>query len=127
MSTRLDISVVVPLLNEEESLQELTDWVRKVCENNGLTHEMILIDDGSRDSSWDKIIEISRVNSNVKGIKFRRNYGKSAALNRGFELAQGSVVITMDADLQDVPDEIPALYRMIIDDDFDLVTAFPQA
>ena len=93
MSTRLDISVVVPLLNEEESLQELTDWVRKVCENNGLTHEMILIDDGSRDSRWDKIIEISRVNSNVKAIKFRRNYGKSAALNRGFELAQGSVVI----------------------------------
>ena len=126
MSTRLDISVVVPLLNEEESLQELTDWVRKVCENNGLTHEMILIDDGSRDSSWDKIIEISRVNSNVKGIKFRRNYGKSAALNRGFELAQGSVVITMDADLQDVPDEIPALYRMIIDDNFDLVSGWKQ-
>jgi len=126
MNTRIDISVVVPLLNEVESLQELTDWVRKVCENNSLSHEMILIDDGSRDGSWAKILEISKVNTHVKAIKFRRNFGKSAALNRGFELAEGSVVITMDADLQDVPDEIPGLYKMIVEDDYDLVSGWKQ-
>jgi glycosyltransferase involved in cell wall biosynthesis len=126
MNTRIDISVVVPLLNEVESLQELTDWVRKVCENNNLSHEMILIDDGSRDGSWEKIVEISKVNTHVKAIKFRRNFGKSAALNRGFELAEGAVVITMDADLQDVPDEIPGLYKMIVEDEYDLVSGWKQ-
>jgi glycosyltransferase involved in cell wall biosynthesis len=126
MTSEIDISVVVPLLNEEESLQELTDWVRKVCENNNYSHEMILVDDGSKDGSWKKIQELASINNNIKGIKFRRNFGKSAALNRGFEAAQGNVVITMDADLQDIPDEIPGLYKMIIEDDFDLVSGWKQ-
>lgn len=126
MDYPVDISVVVPLYNEEESLQELTDWVRKVCENHGLSHEMILIDDGSKDGSWAKVEKIAAVNSNVKGIKFRRNYGKSGALNRGFEAVSGRVVITMDADLQDIPDEIPHLYKMITEDGYDLVSGWKQ-
>jgi len=126
MDYNVDISVVVPLFNEEESLQELTDWVKKVCENNGYSHEMILIDDGSKDKSWDKIVQISKTNPCVKGIKFRRNYGKSAALNRGFEAVKGRVTITMDADLQDIPDEIPALYKKITEDGFDLVSGWKQ-
>ena len=124
MMDELDISVVVPLYNEEESLQELTDWIKKVCENNGYSHEVILIDDGSKDGSWKKVEEISKFNPHVKGIKFRRNYGKSGALNRGFEAAQGNVVITMDADLQDIPDEIPDLYKMITEDGYDLVSGW---
>ncbi len=126
MGEKLDISVVVPLFNEEESLQELTDWVKKVCENHSLSHEIILVDDGSTDGSWSEVERISQINPHVKGIKFRRNYGKSGALNRGFEAASGSVVITMDADLQDIPDEIPELYRMITEDGFDLVSGWKQ-
>ncbi|MFT7614647.1 MAG: glycosyltransferase involved in cell wall biosynthesis [Parvicellaceae bacterium] len=126
MDYNVDISVVVPLLNEEESLQELTDWVKKVCENNGYSHEMILIDDGSKDKSWEKIVAISKINPCVKGIKFRRNYGKSAALNRGFEAVRGRVTITMDADLQDIPDEIPSLYKKITEEGFDLVSGWKQ-
>jgi glycosyltransferase involved in cell wall biosynthesis len=122
----MDISVVVPLLNEEESLPELTAWIEKVMQSNGFTYEILFIDDGSRDKSWEVISGLSERNPSVKGIKFRRNYGKSAALNIGFEHAQGDVVITMDADLQDSPDEIPGLYKMIIEDKFDLVSGWKK-
>jgi glycosyltransferase involved in cell wall biosynthesis len=109
----MDISVIIPLLNEEESLPELTSWIDSVMQENTFSYEAILIDDGSKDNSW-KVIEDLRVqNPNLKGIRFKRNYGKSAALNSGFELASGDVVITMDADLQDSPEEIPGLYRMV--------------
>src|ERR1035438_6497472 len=117
----MDISVVIPLLNEEESLKELTDWIARVMQENKFTYEVILIDDGSKDKSWDVIEKLSEINPNIKGIKFRRNYGKSAGLHSGFEQAQGDVVITMDADLQDSPDEIPGLFKMIKEDGFDLV------
>jgi glycosyltransferase involved in cell wall biosynthesis len=122
----MDISVVVSLLNEEESLQELTDWIERVMKENSFTYEIIMIDDGSKDKSWKVIETLSQNNPNIKGIKFRRNYGKSAGLNSGFEAASGEVVITMDADLQDNPDEIPALYKMIKDDGFDLVSGWKR-
>jgi glycosyltransferase involved in cell wall biosynthesis len=122
----MDISIVIPLLNEEESLTELHDWIVKVMQNNAFTYEIIFIDDGSKDSSWEIIAKLSNANSNVRGIKFRRNYGKSAALHVGFEAASGDVVITMDADLQDSPDEIPALYNMIMKDKFDLVSGWKE-
>ncbi len=122
----IDISVVIPLFNEEESLPELNDWIVKVMTKNKFTYEIIFIDDGSKDSSW-KIIEgLSLTNINIKGIRFRRNYGKAAALNKGFEEASGDVVITMDADLQDSPDEIPELYRMITQEGFDLVSGWKK-
>ncbi len=120
----MDISVVIPLFNEEESLPELTAWLVSVMNANHFSYEIFLIDDGSTDKSWQVITELSKFNSNVKGIKFRRNYGKSAALNVGFDACEGDVVITMDADLQDSPDEIPALFKMIKDDDFDLVSGW---
>src|SRR5262245_16888195 len=107
----MNISIAIPLFNEEESLQELCNWIEKVMKENNFSYEVILVDDGSRDSSWEKIELISKQNSSVKGIKFRRNYGKSAALNVAFAEAKGDVVITMDADLQDSPDEIPGLYK----------------
>lgn len=122
----MNISVVIPLLNEEESLPELEAWIRRVVEPLGYTYEIIMVDDGSKDSSWQVIEELAQQNPNVKGIKFRRNYGKSAALNTGFQAAQGDVVITMDADLQDSPDEIPGLYKMIIEDGFDLVSGWKK-
>jgi glycosyltransferase involved in cell wall biosynthesis len=122
----MDISVVIPLLNEEESLIELTDWIAKVMDNNSFSYEVILIDDGSNDKSWKVIESISEKNNNIKGVKFRRNYGKSAGLNSGFQLAMGDVVITMDADLQDSPDEIPGLYKMIKEDGFDLVSGWKK-
>lgn len=122
----MDISVVVPLLNEEESLPELAAWIRRVMVENNFTYEIIMIDDGSRDDSWRVICELQQRDPNIKGIKFRRNYGKSAALFCGFEEAQGQVVITMDADLQDSPDEIPALYRMIIEEGYDLVSGWKK-
>ena len=122
----MNISVVIPLLNEEESLPELEAWIRRVVEPLGYTYEIIMVDDGSKDSSWQVIENLARQNPNVKGIKFRRNYGKSAALNTGFQAAQGDVVITMDADLQDSPDEIPALYKMIVEDGFDLVSGWKK-
>ncbi|MCK4360405.1 MAG: glycosyltransferase [Bacteroidales bacterium] len=122
----MDISVIIPLYNEDESLKELNDWIVRVMLSNNFSYEIIYIDDGSSDNSWKEIEKLSAENKNVKGIKFRRNYGKSAALNRGFDAAIGDVVITMDADLQDSPDEIPGLYKMIKEDDFDLVSGWKK-
>lgn len=122
----MDISIVVPLLNEEESLPELTAWIDRVMKDNNFTYEVIMIDDGSTDKSWQVIRDLSAANPAIKGMKFRRNYGKSAALNVGFEAASGDVVITMDADLQDSPDEIPELYRMIMEENFDLVSGWKR-
>ena len=122
----MNISVVVPLYNEAESLPELVDWNCRIMDKNGLSYEIILIDDGSSDESWEVIEKLKSKYSSVKGIKFRRNYGKSAALNVGFAEAQGDVVITMDADLQDSPDEIPELYRKITEDKFDLVSGWKR-
>ena len=122
----MNLSLVIPLLNEEESLQELAHWIERVCTANDLSYEVIFLDDGSTDNSWKKIEEISSKNNNVKGIRLRRNYGKSAALQVGFDAAQGDVVITMDADLQDSPDEIPGLYKMISQDGFDLVSGWKK-
>jgi len=122
----MDISVVIPLLNEEESLTELESWIRKVMIEHKFSYEIIMIDDGSTDTSWKVVQGLAELNPHVKGIKFRRNYGKSAALNTGFQAVQGDVVITMDADLQDSPDEIPELYRMIIEDGFDLVSGWKK-
>ena len=122
----MDISVVIPLLNEEESLQELHDWIAKVMQSNRFVYEIIFIDDGSTDTSWAVIDKLSISNSEVKGIRFQKNFGKSQALDAGFEMAKGAVVITMDADLQDNPDEIPALYDLIIKDDFDLISGWKK-
>lgn len=122
----MDISVVIPLLNEEESLPELTAWIEKVMQANGYSYEIIFVDDGSTDNSWDVIEALRTKNSYVKGIKFQRNYGKSAGLNESFRAAEGDVIITMDADLQDSPDEIPELYRMIKQEGFDLVSGWKK-
>jgi glycosyltransferase involved in cell wall biosynthesis len=122
----MDISVVIPLLNEEESLPELAAWIRRVMEENGFSYEIVLVDDGSTDNSWSVIQKLAEENPRIKGFKFRRNYGKSAALNTGFGVAAGEVVITMDADLQDSPDEIPELYRMIKEEGFDLVSGWKK-
>ncbi len=122
----MDISVVVPLYNEEESLPELYRWIEKVMKANGFSFEVIFVNDGSTDNSWQVIEDLSKQSESVKGIKFRRNYGKSPALYCGFKEAQGDVVITMDADLQDSPDEIPGLYKMITEDGYDLVSGYKQ-
>lgn len=122
----MNISVIVPLFNEDESLPELEAWIRRVMEAHAYTYEIIMVDDGSKDRSWAVVTELAAANPCVKGIKFRRNYGKSAALNAGFQAAKGDVVITMDADLQDSPDEIPELYRMIAEDGFDLVSGWKK-
>jgi glycosyltransferase involved in cell wall biosynthesis len=122
----MDISVIIPLLNEEESLPELTKWIEKVMRQHAYSYEVLYIDDGSFDGSWKVIESLHQKNSNIKGLKFRRNYGKSAALNVGFEAAKGDVVITMDADLQDSPDEIPALYKMITEENFHLVSGWKK-
>jgi glycosyltransferase involved in cell wall biosynthesis len=122
----MNISVVVPLLNEEESLTELAGWIKEVMDRNGFSYEVIFIDDGSSDRSWQIIEEIHQVNPAVKGIKFRRNYGKSAALQVGFAQTQGEVVVTMDADLQDNPEEIPELYRMITEEHYDLISGWKK-
>lgn len=122
----MNISVIVPLLNEEESLPELSSWIKEVMDKQGYTYEVIFIDDGSTDDSWEVITKLSRDNPRLKGIRFRRNYGKSAALNKGFEKAQGEVVITMDADLQDSPEEIPEFYRMIREEGYDLVSGWKK-
>jgi len=122
----MDVSIIVPLIDEEESLPELTAWIERVVNENHLSYEIILVDDGSTDSSW-KVIEcLQKQNKHIKGIKFQRNYGKSAALNEGFRAAKGEVVITMDADLQDSPDEIPGLRDMIINEGFDLVSGWKK-
>ncbi len=120
----MQISVVVPLFNEEESLPELAAWIDRVMKANNFTYEVLLIDDGSKDKSWSVVEQLSVQNPNIKGILFRRNYGKSAALQVGFTHAKGDVVITMDADLQDSPDEIPELYKMITVDNYDLVSGW---
>ena len=120
----MDISVVIPLYDEVESLPELTSWIARVMDENNFTYEVILVDDGSTDGSWDMIVKLKQQNPFLKGIKFRRNYGKSAALHTGFEAAKGNVVITMDADLQDSPAEIPELYRSIVEEKYDLVSGW---
>ena len=122
----MDISVVIPLLNEDESLKELHDWIAKVMQSNRYSYEILFIDDGSTDNSWKVIENLSQQNSNVKGIRFQKNYGKSQALNAGFKEVQGDVVITMDADLQDSPDEIPELYELIKKENFDLISGWKK-
>lgn len=122
----MDVSIVVPLFNEDESLPELCAWIEKVVTDHQLSYEVILVDDGSTDESWSFIEQKSRENPFIKGIKFQRNYGKSAALNEGFKAAQGDVVITMDADMQDSPDEIPALRKMITEEGFDMVSGWKK-
>lgn len=122
----MDISVVIPLFNEEESLPELHDWIVRVMQANGYSYEIVFVDDGSKDKSWQVIESLSQRNPNVRGIKFRRNYGKAAGLHAAFEAAQGRVVITMDADLQDSPDEIPGLFEMITKEGYDLVSGWKK-
>ena len=122
----MNISVVIPLLNEQDSLKELYDWIAKVMQSNHFSYEIIFIDDGSTDTSWDVITKLSSKDKHVKGIRFLKNFGKSQAIHAGFEKAQGDVVITMDADLQDNPDEIPDLYHMIINQGFDLVSGWKK-
>jgi glycosyltransferase involved in cell wall biosynthesis len=122
----LNISIVIPLYNEDESLRELCNWIARVVNEKQYTYEVLLIDDGSNDNSWKEVEKLSTENKNIKGIRLRRNYGKSAALNVGFEEAKGDVVITMDADMQDSPDEIPELYRMITESNYDLVSGWKK-
>lgn len=122
----MDISVIIPLYNEAESLPELFGWIKKVMEENSFSYEVIFVNDGSKDNSWEIIKELKAKNPEVKGLKFRRNYGKSPALFCGFERAEGDVVITMDADLQDSPDEIPGLYHMVMDENYDLVSGWKK-
>ena len=122
----MDLSIVIPLYNEDESLPELSAWIERVMLENNFSYEIIMIDDGSTDDSWNVIEQLRTTNSNIKGIKFQRNYGKSAALNEGFKAAQGDVVITMDADMQDSPDEIPGLRKMITEDGFDMVSGWKK-
>lgn len=122
----MDLSIVVPLFNEDESLPELCGWIESVMQQNGYSYEVILVDDGSTDASWEVIQTIGKKNANFKGIKFQRNYGKSAALNEGFKAASGEVIITMDADMQDSPDEVPELRRMIIEDGYDMVSGWKK-
>jgi glycosyltransferase involved in cell wall biosynthesis len=122
----MDVSIIVPVFNEDESLKELCTWVQHVVKENKLSYEIIFVDDGSSDNSWCEIESLREDDNHVKGIKFQRNYGKSAALNEGFKAAKGDVVITMDADMQDSPDEIPELRRMIIEDGYDLVSGWKK-
>ena len=122
----MDLSIVVPLYNEEESLPELCTWIKSICDLHNYSYEIILVDDGSSDDSWKVIENLSSESSFIKGIRFQRNYGKSAALNEGFKAAKGDIVITMDADMQDSPDEIPELRRMILEDHFDLVSGWKK-
>ena len=122
----MDISIVIPLFNEDESLPELEAWIRKVMTEHHLSYEILMIDDGSNDNSWNVIENLSKENKSVRGIKFRRNYGKSAALHTGFSAARGNVIITMDADLQDSPDEVPDLYKMIIEEGYDVVSGWKK-
>lgn len=122
----MNISVVIPLYNEVESIGELSQWISHVMQENKFSYEIIVIDDGSRDGSWEEVARLSAENQNIKGIRFQRNYGKSAGLSQGFNFAQGDVVITMDADLQDSPDEIPELYRKIAEEKYDLVSGWKK-
>lgn len=122
----MDLSIVIPLKDEEESLPELADWIKRVCDQQQYSYEVIMVDDGSTDQSWNVIEQLSKINPHIKGIRFQRNYGKSAALNEAFKAVQGDVVITMDADLQDSPDEIPELRKMIVEDGYDLVSGWKK-
>lgn len=122
----MDISLVIPLLDEAESLPELTAWIERVMKENNYSYEVIYVDDGSMDNSWEVIQQLRAKNPNIKGIRFQRNYGKSAGLNEGFRAAQGDTVITMDADMQDSPDEIPALQKMITENGYDLVSGWKK-
>jgi glycosyltransferase involved in cell wall biosynthesis len=122
----MEISIVIPVYNEDESLPELLAWIERVMRENDLSYEVILVDDGSTDRSWEVITELRQANPNIKGIKFQRNYGKSAALNEGFKAARGEVVITMDADMQDSPDEVPELRRMILEQKYDMVSGWKK-
>jgi glycosyltransferase involved in cell wall biosynthesis len=122
----MDVSLVIPLFDEEESLPELSAWIERVVNEHNLSYEIIMVDDGSTDSSWQVIEDLRQRNPNIKGIKFQRNYGKSAALNEGFRVSKGDVVITMDADLQDSPDEIPLLYKMIMEGGYDMVSGWKK-
>ncbi len=122
----MDVSIVIPLYNEEESLTELLDWIEKVMKESQLNYEIVMIDDGSKDKSWQVVNDLKKVHPDIKGVKFQKNYGKSAALHTGFQEVQGEVVITMDADLQDSPEEIPELYRMIKEESFDLVSGWKK-
>ena len=122
----MDLSIVIPLFNEDESLPELSEWIKRVVNIHGLSYEVIMVDDGSTDDSWAVIQSIAANSPAFKGIRFQRNYGKSAALNEGFKAAKGNVVITMDADMQDSPDEIPELRRMIVEDGYDLVSGWKK-
>jgi len=122
----MDLSIVIPLYNEEESLTELVDWIKKSIADQNWSYEIIMVDDGSTDTSWSKVVSLKKDYPEIKGIKFRRNYGKSAALNEAFEAAEGNVVVTMDADLQDSPEEIPGLYRMVTQDGYDLVSGWKK-
>jgi len=124
--SKMDVSVVIPVYNEEESIRELSEWIEKVCSEAGLSFEIIFIDDGSSDASWKRISELSEKKAHVKGLRFRRNYGKAAALHTGFTESSGDVVITMDSDLQDSPDEIPGLVKMIREDGYDLVSGWKK-
>ncbi len=126
MELKYDISLVIPLLNEEESLPELHAWIQRVMKDHNFSYEILFVDDGSKDASWSVIEGLNLKDENVKGIKLQRNYGKSAALQNGFEAAEGRVVITMDADLQDSPDEIPELHRLIIEEDFDVISGWKK-
>lgn len=121
-----DLSIIIPLFNEKESLPELLAWIEKVVNKEGYSYEVIMVDDGSKDGSWNTIQELAKNNDNIKGLSFRRNYGKSAALFCGFEKAVGRVVVTMDADLQDSPEEIPQMYKMVTEDDWDVVSGWKQ-
>ena len=122
----MDISIVVPLFDEEESLPELCDWIDRVLTSSKLTYELILVDDGSKDGSWEQVISLKRTFPQIRGVKFRRNYGKSAALHTGFGLAEGEVVFTMDADLQDSPEEIPEMRKMIMEEGYDVVSGWKE-
>jgi glycosyltransferase involved in cell wall biosynthesis len=122
----MDLSIVIPLYNEDESLPELMAWIERVMTDNNYSYEVIMVDDGSTDNSWDVIQTLRNGNPNLKGIKFQRNYGKSAALNEGFKAAQGDVVITMDADMQDSPDEVPGLRKMIVEDGYDMISGWKK-
>jgi len=126
MDYKYDISIIVPLFNEKESLPELVAWIKEVLQREGRSYEIIMVDDGSTDGSWEKIRELAASDSTIRGISFRRNYGKSAALYEGFAAAEGRVVVTMDADLQDSPEEVPELYRMVVEDGWDVVSGWKQ-
>lgn len=126
MNNSLDLTIIIPLFNEKESLPELAAWIRRTAEKAGWRYEIIMVDDGSRDGSWETVRQLAEADGHIHGIRFRRNYGKSAALYHGFKAASGNVVVTMDADLQDSPEEIPEMYRMITEDGWDIVSGWKQ-